>query len=92
MTPAETAEALRQFNAWRRGLEGFMMPHPNQLGLTIDAAADHLDEIERLRAQNAILIDAINAASALIASAPAWHAMHRDAIAELQRVRKEMES
>lgn len=53
---------------------------------------DAADEIERLRAQNDVLIDAITAASALMASAPAWHQMHRDAIAELQRVKKEMES
>jgi len=50
------------------------------------------DEIERLRTQNAILIDGITAAAALMASAPAWHAMHREAIEQLQRVRKEMES
>ena len=89
MTPAEIADALRLFNAWRRGEE---VPHPNQLGLTIDAAVEHLDEIERMRAQNAVLTDAITAASALMTSAPAWHAMHREAIAELQRVKKEMES
>ena len=34
------------------------------------------DEIERLRSQNAILIAAIEAAAQLMASAPAWHAMH----------------
>lgn len=92
MTPAEVAAKLRQFNAWRRGLEGFLMPHPTQLGLTIDAAVDHLDETERLRAQNEVLLTAITAASALMASAPAWHEMHREAIEQLQRVRKEMES
>lgn len=47
-------------------------------------------EIERLRAQNAILTDAITAAAALMASAPAWHAMHREAIEQLQKVKKEM--
>lgn len=48
-------------------------------------------EVERLRAQNEVLIDAINAASALMASAPAWHAMHRETIEQLQQVRKEVE-
>lgn len=119
MTPAETADFLRLFNAWRRGDDDYMsQPDPRKLGLAIDAAVGHLEEIERLRtelamerrlsfrdrfadlevkaerlrAQNAILTDAINAASALMASAPAWHQMHREAIEQLQRVRKEMES
>lgn len=55
-------------------------------------AGDAADEIERLRAQNAVLIDAINAAAALMASAPAWHEMHQEAVAELRRVKKGMES
>lgn len=49
-------------------------------------------EAERLRAQNAILIDAINAASQIMVAAPAWHQMHREAIEQLQRVEKETES
>lgn len=92
MTPAETSDALRQFNAWRRSDEDLPQPDTHQLGLTIDAAVEHLDEIERLRAQNAILTDAINAASQIMASAPAWHAMHREAIEQLQKVKKEMGS
>lgn len=89
MTPAETASTLRTFNAWRRG-EDLPQHSPRQIGEAIDAAVEYLDEIERLRAQNAILIDAITAAAALMASAPAWHAMHREAIEQLQQVKKEM--
>lgn len=92
MTPAETADFLRRFNAWRRGSEDIPMLDPFEIGRAIDAAVEHLDEIERLRAQNETLLIAINAASALMASAPAWHQMHREAIAELQRVKKGMES
>lgn len=93
MTPAETASTLRLFNLWRRGDDDDMsQPDPRKLGRAIDAAVGHLEEIERLRAQNAILIDAINAAAALMASAPAWHEMHREAIEQLQRVQKELES
>ena len=55
-------------------------------------AGDAADEIERLRAQNALLIDAINAAAALMASAPAWHEMHQEAVVELRRVKKGIES
>lgn len=94
MTPAETAEVLRQFNEWRRGdyepSEQPEPPNPYEVGLAIDAAVEMLDEIERLRAQNETLLTAISAASALMASAPAWHAMHREAIEQLQKVRKEM--
>lgn len=57
-----------------------------------DCVLEAADEIERLRAQNAVLLTAINAASALMASAPAWHAMHREAIEQLQKVKKEKES
>ena len=92
MTPAETADFLRRVNAWRRGDEEISQPDPYEIGRAIDAAVEMLDEIERLRAQNATLMKAINAAAALMVSAPAWHAMHREAIAELQRVKKEMES
>lgn len=92
VTPAETADFLRRFNAWRRGSEDIPMLDPFEIRRAIDVAVEHLDEIERLRAQNAILIDGITAASALMASAPAWHEMHREAVAELQRVKKEMES
>ena len=49
------------------------------------------DEIERLRAQNAILLDTIDGVLHVMASAPAWHAMHREAIEGLQKVKKEME-
>ena len=92
VTPAETADFLRRFNAWRRGDEDIPMPDPFEIGRAIDVAVELLNEIERLRAQNAILIDAIKAAAALMASAPAWHQMHRDAIEQLQRVKKEMKS
>lgn len=92
MTPAETAEALRLFNAWRRGSEDIPMLDPFEIGRAIDVAVDLLNETERLRTQNAVLMDAITAASALMASSPVWHQMHREAIAELQRVKKEMES
>ena len=56
-----------------------------------NAWSDVCDENQRLINQNAILTDAITAASQIMASAPAWHAMHREAIAELQKVKKEME-
>ena len=96
MTPAEVVTKLRQFNEWRRGdyepSEQPAPPDPREIGEVIDSAIEMLDEIERLRAQNAILIDAINAASQIMASAPAWHAMHREAIEQLQKVKKEMES
>ena len=93
MTPNETADALRSYNIWRRGnLDWMPQPDPRSIGVAIDSAVEALDEIERLRAQNGVLLTAINAASALMASAPAWHQMHREAIAELQRVKKEMES
>lgn len=96
MTPAETAEVLRQFNEWRRGdyepSEQPEPPNPYEVGLAIDAAVERLNEIDRLRAHNAILTDAINAAAALMASSPEWHEMHREAIAGLQAVKKEMES
>lgn len=92
MTPAETADFLRRFNAWRRGDEDIPMLDPFEIGRAIDSAVELLNETERLRAQNATLMSAINAASALMASAPAWHQMHREAIAELQLVKKEMES
>jgi hypothetical protein len=93
MTTAETADALRSYNIWRRGnLDWMPQPDPRSIGVAIDSAIEALDEIERLRAQNATLTDAINAASALMASAPAWHAMHREAIEQLQKVKKEMES
>lgn len=92
MTPAETAEALRRFNAWRRGSEDIPMLDPFETGRAIDAAVELLDETDLLRTQNAVLMDAINAAAALMASAPAWHEMRQEAVAELQRVKKEMES
>lgn len=92
MTPAETAEALRRFNAWRRGSEDIPMLDPFEIGRTIDVAVKYLDEIERLRTQNAVLMDAINAASVLMASAPAWHEMHRETIEQLQKAKKERES
>lgn len=92
MTPREVAAKLQHFNAWRRGDEDIPMLDPFEIGRTIDAAVDHLDEIERLRAQNGVLLTAINAASALMASARAWHQMHREAIEQLQRVKKEIES
>ena len=90
MTLAETADALRLFNAWRRG-DDLPQPDPREIGLAIDSAVEALDEVERLRAQNAVLIDAISAVSALMAFAPAWHQMHREAHAELQKVKKEID-
>lgn len=92
MTPAETADFLSRFNAWRRGSEDIPMLDPFEIGRAIDVAVELLDETERLRTQNAVLMDTINAAAALMASAPAWHAMHREAIDTLQQVGKEMES
>ena len=90
MTPSETATTLRLFNAWRRGDEEISQPDPYEIGRAIDAAVELLDEIERLRAQNEVLLTAINAAAALMASAPAWHQMHRETIEQLQKVKKEM--
>lgn len=96
MTPTEVAAILRQFNEWRRSdyepSEQPAPPDPREIGKAIDAAVEHLDEIERLRTQNVVLTDAITAASALMASSPAWHEMHREAIEQLQRVQKESES
>lgn len=117
MTPAETADFLRQFNEWRIGDEDLPQPDTSKITRAIDSAVEILDEIEflraelaterclsfrdqiasleteveRLRAQNEVLTDAINAASALMASAPAWHQMHREAIEQLQQIRKEIE-
>ena len=36
-------------------------------------------EVERLRAQNAILLAAIASATAAMSAAPSWHEMHRSA-------------
>ena len=43
------------------------------------AAANVVGEVERLRAQNAMLLAAIASANAAMAAAPSWHEMHRTA-------------
>lgn len=40
---------------------------------------DSVGEVERLRAQNAMLLAAIASANAAMAAAPSWHEMHRTA-------------
>lgn len=67
-------------------------PESSQLITLERLLAEREDEIGCLQAQNEILVAAINAAAQIMASAPAWHQMHREAIEKLQRVKKEMEA
>jgi|688.fasta_scaffold04511_38 hypothetical protein len=38
---------IRQFNRWRRGDEALEQPHPAEIGLMLDAAAERLEELGR---------------------------------------------
>jgi len=42
----EISAQIRQFNRWRRGDEALDQPHPKDIGKTLDAAADRLEELE----------------------------------------------
>jgi hypothetical protein len=42
----ELSAQIRQFNRWRRGDETLEQPHPAEIGLMLDAAADRLEELE----------------------------------------------
>ena len=46
MSPAETADILRQFNEWRRGDETVEQPDPCEIGEAIDAAVEMIDRLE----------------------------------------------
>lgn len=48
MTPAETADALREFNRWRRGDDNLPQPDTHQLGLTIDAAVELIERMSAI--------------------------------------------
>ena len=51
MTPAETAAILRQFNEWRRGEDETQpMPDPREIGLSIDAAIEMIEQVGRVEA------------------------------------------
>jgi len=51
----ELSAQIRQFNRWRRGDETLDQPHPAEIGLMLDAAADRLEELEReLSAERAL--------------------------------------
>ena len=50
-------EKLRHINAWRRG-EHDDMPDPADIGRTIDAAADRIDELESVIRAATVLIAA----------------------------------
>ncbi len=43
----ELSAQIRQFNRWRRGDETLEQPHPAEIGLMLDAAAERLEELER---------------------------------------------
>jgi hypothetical protein len=48
MTPTnELPTQLREFNRWRRGNETLEQPHPKDIGVMIDEAADRLEQLER---------------------------------------------
>jgi len=42
----ELSAQIRQFNRWRRGDETLEQPHPAEIGLMLDAAAERLEELE----------------------------------------------
>ena len=46
MTPAETANILRQFNEWRRGDENIPQFDPREIGEAIDAAIEMIERLE----------------------------------------------
>ena len=46
MTPTETADILRQFNAWRRGDEDIPQFDPRKIGEAIDAAVEMIERLE----------------------------------------------
>ena len=46
MTPAETANILRQFNEWRRGDEDIPQFDPCEIGEAIDAAVEMIERLE----------------------------------------------
>ena len=50
MSPAETADILRQFNEWRRGDETVEQPDPCEIGEAIDAAVEMIERFEDAQA------------------------------------------
>ena len=47
MTPAETADILRQFNAWRRDFDDKVeQPDTREIGEAIDAAVEMIERME----------------------------------------------
>jgi hypothetical protein len=47
MTTSETIAFLREFNRWRRGDDSIPQPQPGMAGKMIDAACDHLADLEQ---------------------------------------------
>lgn len=56
------------------------------------AEAENALEIDRLRAQNAVLLQSIATANAAMTSAPSWHEMHRSAQQALQAAMKALDA
>lgn len=49
MTPSETADILRRYNAWRRPRpDDLPMPDPIEIGEAIDAAVEMIDRVAAL--------------------------------------------
>jgi hypothetical protein len=80
--------------------EKFVTSTENDIMKTIDrmrmaqgtSDEDNTLEIERLRAQNAILMQSIATANAAMTSAPSWHEMHRSAQQALQAAMNALEA
>ena len=51
MTPAETADILRQFNEWRRGDEDIPQFDPREIGEAIDAAVGMIEMVDAMESQ-----------------------------------------
>jgi hypothetical protein len=86
----ESTMRSNRWIVWRRRREGTvkeivtMETIERTRSNTPSNAGKPANEVERLRAQNAILLAAIASASAAMTSAPNWHEMHRSAHKVLQ--------
>lgn len=59
----ETLLALANYNSWRRGDDSIEMPHPAEIGATIDQAVFLLRKYDRLERENDRLETKIAAAN-----------------------------
>ena len=51
MTPTETAAILRQYNDWRRDIEGkFEQPDPHEISEAIDKAVEMIERMGKMEA------------------------------------------